>query len=105
MNVEEVFCQDCYQWKKRKDLVETQYSDKVLFCDECGEVLVRLKGYEAEEAEGVKLFTVAGFKDGGLVFSFSVTAYNSRQAIEIASSDELIKDMEFDRLVIKELKE
>lgn len=53
----------------------------------------------------MKLFVINGFKDGGLVFSFSVTAYSSRQAIEIASGDELIKDMEFDRLVIKELKE
>lgn len=53
----------------------------------------------------MKVFVVTGFQEGGFVFSFSVTAYNSRQAIEIASGDELIKDMEFDRLVIKELKE
>ena len=64
-----------------------------------------MKGYEAEEGGRVKLFVINGLKDGGLVFSFSVTAYSSRQAIEIASGDELIKDMEFDRLVMKELKE
>lgn len=53
----------------------------------------------------MKIFVFTGFQDGGLVFSFSVTAYSSRQAIEIASGDELIKDMDFDRLVMKEIKE
>lgn len=105
MNVEEVFCPDCYQWKKRKDLVETQYSDKALFCAECGEVLVRLEGYGAEEVEGVKLFVINGFQDGGFVFSFSVSAINSCEAMKLISNDELIRDMEFDRLVIKELTE
>lgn len=52
----------------------------------------------------MKIFVCTGFKDGVLAFSFSVTAYSSRQAIEIVSGDELIKDMEFDRLVIKEVK-
>ena len=51
----------------------------------------------------MKIYVFTGFNDGEYVFSFSVTAYNSHQAIEIASNDELIKDMKFDRLVMKEV--
>ncbi|WP_438058876.1 hypothetical protein AAIB42_06830 [Streptococcus ruminicola] len=53
----------------------------------------------------MKLFVINGFQDGGLVFSFSVSAINSCEAMKLISNDELIRDMEFDRLVMKELKE
>lgn len=36
MKVREVFCNDCYKWKKREDLVEAQYSEGELYCKECG---------------------------------------------------------------------
>lgn len=53
----------------------------------------------------MKFFAITGFKDGGLVFSFTINCYNSFQAIQLASDDELVLNMEFDRLVMKELKE
>lgn len=45
MKVREVFCVDCYTWKKREDLVEAQYSEGELYCDECGVVLIRTDDY------------------------------------------------------------
>lgn len=51
----------------------------------------------------MKIFVCTGFKDGECVFSFSITAYNSQQALKLANDDELIKDMQFDRLVMKEV--
>lgn len=53
----------------------------------------------------MKMYITTAFKDGELVFSFSVNAYNSYQAIKFISEDELMRDMEFDKLIIKELKE
>ena len=53
----------------------------------------------------MKIYVFTGFNDDEYVFSFSVTAYNSHQAIEAACNDELIKDMKFNRLVMKEIEE
>lgn len=36
MNVREVFCIDCYEWKKREDLVEALNRGGELYCEECG---------------------------------------------------------------------
>ena len=41
MNVREVFCIDCYEWKKREDLMESEFSDNILYCKDCGCALVR----------------------------------------------------------------
>lgn len=49
MNVKEVFCDECYRWKKREDLVEALnrggelYGE--LYCEECGAVLIRTDEY------------------------------------------------------------
>lgn len=53
----------------------------------------------------MKRFVVTGYKDGGFVFSFPLNALNSYYALYYASKDELVEDMEFDRLVIEEVKE
>lgn len=45
MNVKEVFCDDCYKWKKREDLVESQPPTGELYCEECGAVLIRTDDY------------------------------------------------------------
>lgn len=42
MNIKEVFCNECYEWKKQKDLVESEFSDNNLYCKDCGCVLVRM---------------------------------------------------------------
>ena len=49
MNVREVFCDDCYEWKKREDLVEAQYSEGELYCKECGAVLIRTDDYNPKK--------------------------------------------------------
>lgn len=53
MKVKEVFCNDCYTWKKREDLVEARYFEGELYCDECGAVLIRTDDYNPviEEVE------------------------------------------------------
>ncbi|QIG60353.1 holliday junction resolvase [Streptococcus phage D4446] len=53
----------------------------------------------------MKRFVVTGYKDGWFVFSFPLNAINSYYAIQYASEDELVEGMEFDKLVIKEVKE
>lgn len=45
MNVREVFCNDCYKWKKREDLVESQQPAGELYCAECGAILIRTDEY------------------------------------------------------------
>lgn len=45
MNVKEVFCDDCFEWKKREDLVESQHPAGELYCEECGAVLIRTDDY------------------------------------------------------------
>ncbi|MBT0903779.1 hypothetical protein KJR36_03625 [Streptococcus infantarius subsp. infantarius] len=45
MNVREVFCIDCYEWRKREDLVESQWPSGELYCAECGAVLIRTDDY------------------------------------------------------------
>lgn len=52
----------------------------------------------------MKLYSVRGMKDGGFIFAFSVSAINSYYALKYASEGELIRDMEFDILVVKEVK-
>ncbi|AUN43427.1 hypothetical protein PP262_gp22 [Streptococcus phage vB_SthS_VA460] len=42
MNVKEVFCDNCFKWKKREDLVEARGE---LYCEECGSVLIRTDDY------------------------------------------------------------
>lgn len=41
MNIKEVFCIDCHEWKKQKDLTRNKYFNDVLYCKECGYALVR----------------------------------------------------------------
>lgn len=45
MNVKEVFCNDCFKWKKREDLVEAQHRGGELYCEECGNLLIRTDDY------------------------------------------------------------
>ena len=49
----------------------------------------------------MKHFVVLGFKDGDSAFAFPIIAENSQQAVEIASRDELVRDIEFDKLFIE----
>lgn len=49
MKVREVFCVDCYTWKKREDLVEAQYAKGELYCKECGAVLIRTYDYNLKK--------------------------------------------------------
>ncbi|MCR5493051.1 MAG: hypothetical protein K6F12_05230 [Streptococcus sp.] len=51
----------------------------------------------------MKTYVVTGLCDGGFAFSFCVNCYNSFQAIQLASKDELVKDMKFDKLILKEI--
>ncbi|QIG60354.1 hypothetical protein [Streptococcus phage D4446] len=41
MNIKEVFCIDCYEWKKKEDLTGSKFSNDILYCKECGYALVR----------------------------------------------------------------
>lgn len=41
MKIEEVFCVDCYEWKKQEDLIKSEFSDNILYCKDCGCALVR----------------------------------------------------------------
>ena len=52
----------------------------------------------------MKHYIVFGFKDGDSAFVFPVLAVNSQQAVEIASRDELVKDIEVDKLSIEVIK-
>lgn len=49
MNVREVFCEECYRWKKREDLVEALNHGGELYCEECGAVLIRTDKYNPEK--------------------------------------------------------
>lgn len=49
MNVREVFCIDCYVWKKREDLVEELNCGGELYCEECGYVLIRTDDYNPKK--------------------------------------------------------
>lgn len=53
----------------------------------------------------MKLYFVTGVKNGYVVFSFLLNALNGYYAVHYASKDELIRDMEFDKLIIKEVKQ
>lgn len=52
----------------------------------------------------MKHFVAYGFVEGGITFSFPILAENSCHAVDIASRDELVKDMEFNKLIIEEIK-
>ena len=52
----------------------------------------------------MNLYFVTGVKNGYVVFSFSLNALNGYYAVHYAIKDELIRDMEFDKLIIKEVK-
>lgn len=52
----------------------------------------------------MKLYVVTGVKNGCVVFSFTLNSINVYYAVHYASKDELIRDMEFDKLIIKEVK-
>lgn len=49
MNVKEVFCNDCFKWKKREDLVESQHPAGELYCEECGAILIRTDDYNPKK--------------------------------------------------------
>lgn len=49
MNVREVFCDYCYKWKKREDLVEALNREGELYCEECGAVLIRTDDYNPKK--------------------------------------------------------
>lgn len=49
MNVREVFCEECYRWKKREDLVEALNRGGELYCEECGAVLIRTDEYNPKK--------------------------------------------------------
>lgn len=53
----------------------------------------------------MKRYVVTGVKNGYVVFSFTLNALNGYYAVHYASKDELIRDMEFDKLIIKEVKQ
>lgn len=76
MNVREVFCIDCYEWKKREDLVESQQHTGELYCAECGAVLIR-----TDEYNRMKRYQVVGFEDTGPVFWFTAMAKNFSEAL------------------------
>lgn len=52
----------------------------------------------------MKHYLVFGYKEGDAMFVFPVLALSSQQAVEIASKDELVRDMEFDKLSIEVVK-
>lgn len=105
MNVREVFCIDCYEWKKREDLVEAQYSEGELYCDECGAVLIRTDDYNPgiEEVEEMKNYTVVGFDEDGPIFWFTVMASNFKEALREIEKDYYMTDMTFYKLEITEV--
>lgn len=49
MNVKEVFCNDCFKWKKREDLVEAQHRGGELYCEECGNLLIHTDDYNPKK--------------------------------------------------------
>ena len=54
MNVREVFCDYCYRWKKREDLVEALNRGGELYCEECGAVLIRTDEYNPKKKESTQ---------------------------------------------------
>lgn len=54
MNIKEVFCNECYSWKKQEDLeLYCVYGE--LYCKECGAILIRTDEYKQDKE---KLYTV-----------------------------------------------
>ena len=49
MNVREVFCDYCYKWKKREDLVEVLNRVGELYCEACGSGLIRTDDYNPKK--------------------------------------------------------
>lgn len=49
----------------------------------------------------MKIYTFTGSNDDKYVFSFSVAADSSKQAIEALYNNELINGIEFDKLTMK----
>lgn len=98
MNVREVFCIDCYEWKKREDLVGSQQHTGELYCKECGAVLIR-----TDEHNRMKRYQVVGFEDAGPVFWFTVTANNFSEALMAIAKDYYMADMNFYKLEITEV--
>lgn len=43
MNVKEVFCEECFKWRKQEELVEARKGE--FYCDDCGSVLARTDEY------------------------------------------------------------
>lgn len=76
MKVKEVFCEECYRWKKREDLVEALNRGGELYCAECGAVLIR-----TDEYNRMKRYQVVGFEDTGPVFWFTAMAKNFSEAL------------------------
>lgn len=52
----------------------------------------------------MKHYLVLGYKEGDAMFVFPVIALSSQEAVEKASKDELVRDMEFDKLCIEVIK-
>lgn len=97
MKIEEVFCVDCYEWKKQEDLVESQKRTGELYCAECGAVLIR-----TDEHNIMKHYQVVGFDDGP-VFWFTVMASNLSEALREIEKDYYMTDMTFYKLEIREV--
>lgn len=100
MNVREVFCIDCYEWKKREDLVGSQQHTGELYCKECGAVLIR-----TDEHNRMKRYQVVGFEDDGPVFWFTVMADSFGEALMAIAKDYYMTDMNFYKLEITEVEE
>lgn len=49
----------------------------------------------------MKHYLVFGYKEGDSMFVFPVIALSSQEAVEKASKDEHVRDMEFDKLSIE----
>lgn len=49
----------------------------------------------------MKHYLVFGYKEGDSMFVFPVIALSSQEAVEKASKDEHVRDMEFDKLCIE----
>jgi hypothetical protein len=98
MKIEEVFCVDCYEWKKQEDLVESQQHTGELYCKECGAVLIR-----TDEYNRMKRYQVVGFDDTISVFGFTVMAKNFSEALRAIEKDYYMTDMNFYKLEITEV--
>lgn len=49
MNINRVFCADCYEWKELADLEPWEEKPSVMICDTCGNALVELVDEEKEK--------------------------------------------------------